>query len=160
MSGCTGILDDRKREAAEKIRGIIAKYGKESVRVDYATESARIKSLLEDLSDASLQASLDLFPDAQALIAALTEAENSFKALNTEYTQAKAAEKDKDAAYKIKKELLELINKQVLPYLSVMATAQPDIYGTFANQIEVELTRANASVSRAKAAETEAEREA
>lgn len=150
VTGYTAVIDDEKRAAAEKIKAVFDTYGLDTTRADYATESGKIKSLLEDLSGEAMLSAVSLLPELGALITALTQTEAEFKAKGTEYTQAKAADKSKDAAYLVKKELLEIINKQVLPYITVMSTADKTTWGAYATQVELAVTHANATVTRAK----------
>ncbi|MCR5725657.1 MAG: hypothetical protein K6G80_11285 [Treponema sp.] len=53
-----------------------------------------------------------------------------------------------DSASVIKKEMLAYLNDNLLPYLTVAAVVDQTGYGDLAEKVEIEVERANSSVSR------------
>ena len=137
-------------QKAELLYALYQKYGAESARKDFASQSADIDSFVIDAGTGEIKTAAQALPGVTEAIEALAEAERTFKALNTAYNAALVAEKQQESAYSLKLRLFEIINRQLFPYIEAMQIANPDAYGDLYARLENERKRANASVSRSK----------
>ncbi|HKJ78268.1 MAG TPA: DUF6261 family protein, partial [Prolixibacteraceae bacterium] len=128
--------DDSIRSAALNLLGIFDNYGLEMKEESYTTESALVNSLLNDYSKPKQQADIALVPQCAEYIAALQTAQTNFEDNRVAYEEARAEEGTLENATAIKKEVVGLVNKQLVPYLNVMAQLDDATYGNFARTVE------------------------
>lgn len=129
--------------AAALLLEITVKY-KGITTESYARESSLIKSLLEDLSAADAKTAIASLQGIGELVSALTAAQNEFDLANDAFNTATALKTR--SASSLKKPLLTLINDRIVPYLTAMKLAKPEIYGDFVSKVENEINRANQAV--------------
>ncbi|MDE5579809.1 MAG: hypothetical protein K2I95_00120 [Treponemataceae bacterium] len=145
LSGYGAIPIAAKKAAAERLLATYDKYGKSIVNETYARESSLIESMLEDFAAESLADSVKLLDGVGDLIASLRTAQDEFNAANDTATAALTAKGE--SAYSIKKPLLAAINEKLVPYLTAMGAVNAE-YADFAAKADVEIAKANASVSK------------
>ncbi len=146
IDGYTAIPFADQKEAAYAIKSIFDKYGKRIAIEPFAVESSLIESMLVDFSTPITIAAIQSLPGVAELIVKLRKAQDDFNAASDKQT-ANAADKPASAT-ELKKEMLTLLNDKLIPYLNTMMMANPDVFGTFAKQAEVEIDRANATVTK------------
>lgn len=132
------------QQAAATLLSILDKY-KRLPSENYASESALIKSLLEDLSAPNAKSAISLLYGIDELIRLLTYAQEKFDQTNDAYNAA-AANKT-DSATNLKKTACSLINDRLIPYLSAMRIAKP-AFSDFCAKLENEVNRANLTVTK------------
>ena len=138
-------MPNEKKAAAHKILAALAPYGLKIVTESYAMESASIRGLLNVLDADALKADIALLDGVSDVIKALREAEQEL--LEAGKTSIKASNEKNDSSYKVKKQLLDVFNSKLVPYLSGCAAIKPEKYAAFAADIGKLIDRANDSVS-------------
>ena len=145
---------EEEAAAALALKGVFDRYGRKIAADKNREESAKIESLLNDLEKADNAASLKKIHGGAEYAALLRSAEDGFKAASAEYTKAIVAASGEKSAYAQKRELMELLNSSVLPYVSAQAVVNPELYAPLLQEMETEIARANASVKSAKASKS------
>lgn len=135
---------------AAPLLAVFEGYGYKAVRANLATESTLIDSFRKDLSAEGMRGHIEALPGMEETLAALWEAEDAFKAQNLRNTQTAVATADQKSATELRKEILALINDKIAPYLNIMQQVSAATLGTFAQEMEKEISRANASVAARK----------
>ena len=148
VQGALGHPDPLVRTAAEKLFAILDRYSLAIVNENYVTESSLLGSLLEELSDASLETSVAAVSGCAELIASLKAAQDDFENVRTAYE----AEKDLDSktanATTLKKQLVLTINKKLVPYLQVVSENDEAKYGGLAGTLTQIIADNNAVVKK------------
>lgn len=111
-----------------KLATIFQKYGIKITRENYASQSNLIASMLEDFSAKEIQISIDALPGVREALAEIQTQQQAFALLRSEYEEALALQKGKASATSLKRPLLELINKKIIPYLYAMNIAEPEMF--------------------------------
>ena len=146
LDGYAAIPIVSKKEAAEKLRAIFAKYGKSITTANYASESSLIESLLEDFGKSDAQESAKVLDGVAEILEQIRTAQDAFVKASDEYTAASSAKAE--SASSLKKPLVSAINDRLVPYLTAMAMANGTVYGDFALKAEKEISRVNETVLR------------
>ena len=146
LDGYAAIPIPAKKDAAEKLRTVFAKYGKSITTANYASESSLIESLLEDFSKADAQESVKVLDGVAEILLQIRTAQDAFVKASDEYTASSSAKAE--SASSVKKPLVSAINDRLVPYLTAMAMANGTVYGDFALKAEKEISRVNETVSR------------
>ena len=146
LDGYAAIPIPAKKEAAEKLRAIFAKYGKSITSANYASESSLIESLLEDFSKAEAQESVKALDGVAEILGQIRTAQDEFVKASDDFTAASSAKTE--SASSVKKPLVSAINDRLVPYLTAMEMANGTVYADFALKIKKEISRVNETVSR------------
>lgn len=133
-----------KRNAAEQLLTVFAKYRKTITGESYANESSLIESMLEDFASADLTLAISELEGVDSLLKGIREAQNAFNTLNDEYV-ALCSAKGKSATL-LKRPLVTLINEKFVTYVGAMALANASLYADFASKAETEINRINDAV--------------
>jgi Family of unknown function (DUF6261) len=136
--GFTHHPDVAIKTAALKLDAIFEHYGLQLISKSYAIETSLIDSLMLEFEKADLQPSIAALPGLTQLIAELTAAELDFKTANVKFEEEKAEEGIKENASTVKKEVVSIINEQIVIYLRAMIQVDEPTYG--------ELTRTSAQI--------------
>lgn len=143
LTGYAAIPVAAKKAAAQNLLAVFNKYGKQITQKNFAEESSLIESLLEDFATESLKADVAALDGVGELISELRAAQDSFNRANDEYARANVNRGE--SATSIKKSLISVLNDNLVPYLSAVASLAG--YKDFAAQCEAEIAKANAAVS-------------
>lgn len=119
----------------EKLYTIFKKYGVKITTENYSSQSNLIDSLLKDFSATELQASITALSGVTEAIAKIRTEQENFATLRSQYEKATSESQAKANASSLRKPLLEVINKKVVPYLVAMSIADAEKYGAFANEV-------------------------
>lgn len=141
--------DDPIRNAALYILAIFDHYGLGIKDESYTRESSLLNSLLSDLSGSEALTNIRLIPQCDVYIAALQEAQNNFESNRLSFEEAQAEEGTRENASALKVQVVDLINKKVVPYLNVMAQLNDATYGSYARTV-VEIIGTNNEVVRTR----------
>lgn len=133
---------------AKKLMAVLNHYGLEITKESYATESSLISSLLIDLGNADLQASIAKLSGCAELIAALRTAEDIFEATRLQYDENKAGEGTLSSATNLKREAVKLINTKLVVYLRAMIQVNEEMYGAFARTVAEIIASNNVAVKK------------
>lgn len=135
VKGYTYNSDTAVRSAAELINDIYDQYGLNVTKEGYSQETAHIEALLMHLRTTEALAAIALLPGVTQGVANLTQSQAAFTTTYVSYESDKAEQDNYDSASVLKKELLDVINRQLIPYLQVMNTMNPDVYGEYTAQV-------------------------
>lgn len=148
VQGALGHPDPLVRTAAEKLFAIFDRYSLAIVNENYVTESSLLGSLLEELSDASLETSVAAVSGCTELIAALQAAQDDFENIRTAYEAEKDQDSKADSATTLKKQLLRTVNKKLVAYLQVVLENDEAKYGGLAGTLTQIIADNNAVVKK------------
>ncbi len=140
--------DPEIRAAAETIEAVFDKYGLSIVRKSYGVESALVNSLLIDLEDEALAASIAKIPGCAEIIAGLKMAQADFEETRITYEEDKGKEGMEESATTIKKAVLAIINDQVVVYLRAMSQVDPGLYGDLTRTLNEIISESNIQVKK------------
>lgn len=115
----------------EKLSAIFKKYGVKITDENYSSQSNLIDSLLTDFSASGVQASITALSGVTEAIANIRKSQTEFNTLRAEYEKALAQKGSEASASSLRKPLLEMINKKLVPYLVAMNIADADKFKTF-----------------------------
>lgn len=124
--------DETVKSSAAKIFDVVGTYKTDIVNESYATESSLIESMLTDLAAAELQSDVAGLPGLNQVIVSLRTAQDEFEQAQADYNDEKVKDSSFASATDIKKEILPVINNELIVYLTAMALAKSDEYGPFA----------------------------
>lgn len=119
----------------EKLSAIFQKYGVKITTENYSSQSNLIDSLLLDLSASELEASISALSGVSEAIAGIRTAQEHFAKVRSEYEKAFSEQQSKSTASSLRKPLLALINKKLIPYLVAMSLADANKYGAFVGEV-------------------------
>ncbi|RIY36896.1 hypothetical protein CKY20_05045 [Capnocytophaga canis] len=119
----------------QKIATIFKKYGVKITEENYSSESNLIDSLLKDLSVAEVQDSVTALSGVSEAIAQIRTTQEEFARLRLQYEEAFTENLSKVSASSLRKPLLELINKKLIPYLVAMTLVDGAKYTAFADKV-------------------------
>ncbi|GET29191.1 DUF6261 family protein [Prolixibacter sp. SD074] len=135
VQGGLGHPDPLVRGAAQKLFAILDKYSMAIINENYVTESSLLGSLLEELSDTSLETSIAAVSGCAELIAALQAAQDDFENIRTAYEKEKDLDSKTVNATTLKKQIVRTINKKLVPYLRVVSENDDAKYGGLAGTL-------------------------
>ncbi len=127
--------DPAIKSAAEIIETVFDKYGLSLTGESYATESSLINSLISDLGNPDLQASIVLLSGCAQIIENIKTAQENFAQTHIAYEAEKAEEGTLENASTIKKEVVSIINNRLVVYLRAMEQVDEATYGEFARTL-------------------------
>ncbi|GJQ04494.1 DUF6261 family protein [Capnocytophaga canimorsus] len=119
----------------QKIAAIFKKYGVKITEENYSSESNLIDSLLKDLSASEVQASVTALSGVSEAIATIRTTQEEFSKVRLQYEEAFTENHSKVSASSLRKPLLGLINKKLIPYLVAMTLVDGAKYTTFADKV-------------------------
>ena len=118
-----------------KIATIFKKYGVKITEENYSSESNLIDSLLKDLSASEVQASVTALSGVSEAITNIRTTQEEFSNVRLQYEEQFTENLSKVSASSLRKPLLELINKKMIPYLVAMTLVDKAKYSTFADKV-------------------------
>ena len=130
LSGYEVIPIESLQAHGSKLAEVFNKYGLKIIHENYSSQSNLIESLLSDLQAESLKLSVEALAGVSQAIANVRKGQDAFAKLRAEYEQAIVQRESLVSATKLRKPLLETINKTV-EYLSAMQMAYPEKYDAF-----------------------------
>ncbi|MFK8288235.1 DUF6261 family protein [Capnocytophaga canimorsus] len=118
----------------QKIVAIFKKYGVKITEENYSSQSNLVDSLLKDLSANEVQASVTALSGVSEAIAGIRTAQNNFNKVRSQYEKDFAQQQSKASASSLRKPLLQLINKKLIPYLVAMMLVDEAKYTAFVSE--------------------------
>jgi len=150
LSGYAAVPVDGWRQPAACLKRIFDKYGLRIVRERFCEKSSSIKSLLMDLDTEQSRADIVLLPGVGECVRRLRDAEDCFLKKSIENGECRCSRRMRKTATALKHELLDVINRQLVPYLNTMVMVNPQVYGTFASKVGGLIDDLNAAIARRK----------
>ena len=146
LKGYENIPLENLKTHAKKLAEIFKKYGVKITGENYASQSTLINSLLGDFSATELKPSIEALAGVKEALAEIQTKQNAFAALRSDYEKAQVSQKEKSSATSLRKPLLELINKKVVPYLVAMSVAQPELFKNLTAEASEIITSTNEAI--------------
>ena len=115
--------------AAKAVDKVFSRYGVEIVRDSYSEESTFIDSMLNDLAAEELTEAKALLPGLNTALTELQTAQDVFEQARVAYEKKAALDVNQDSATKIRKEVSDLVNNALVPYLRGMVVMNKEKYG-------------------------------
>lgn len=131
LKGYENIPIQNLQNHAQKLIVVFNKYGVKITAENYASQSNLIMSMLEDFSAEELKVSIEALAGVKEALAEIQTKQAAFAQLRETYESALASQKEKATATSLRKPLLDLINKTLIPYLIGMTIAQPELFKEF-----------------------------
>lgn len=135
LKGYENIPIENLRNHAKKLITIFNKYGVKITKENYTSQSNLIASLLEDFSAEHLKDSIEALSGVKEAITNIKTTQETFAKERSKYENELVSQKGKASATSLRKPLLELINKKIIPYLSAMEIAQPEVFKEFVAKV-------------------------
>ena len=146
LKGYENIPLENLKAHAKKLRDIFKKYGVKMTGENYASQSTLINSLLGDFSATELKPSIEALTGVKEALAEIKTKQEAFASIRSDYEKAQATQKEKQSATSLRKPLLELINKKVVPYLVAMSIAQPELFKNLTAEASEIITSTNEAI--------------
>ena len=146
LKGYENIPLENLKTHAKKLAEIFKKYGVKITGENYASQSTLINSLLGDFSATELKPSIEALAGVKEALAEIQTKQDAFAALRSDYEKAQVSQKEKSSATSLRKPLLELINKKVVPYLVAMSIAQPELFKNLTAEASEIITSTNEAI--------------
>lgn len=140
--------DPAVKAAAETVNKVLDHYGMSILVESYAIESSLIGSLLGDLAKPEVQTAIAALSGLAELVAALQAAQDDFEAARIAYEEEKGQETTQVNATALKREVVGIINNQLVVYLRAMAQVNDAVYGPFARTLSEIIADNNEAVKR------------
>ena len=146
LKGYENIPLENLKTHAKKLAEIFKKYGVKITGENYASQSTLINSLLGDFSATELKPSIEALAGVKEVLVEIQTKQDAFAALRSDYEKAQVSQKEKSSATSLRKPLLELINKKVVPYLVAMSVAQPELFKNLTAEASEIITSTNEAI--------------
>lgn len=117
-----------------KIFSVFKKYGVKMIEENYSSKSNLTHSLLKDLSASENQASISELLGVSEAIEAISTTQEEFAKVRSKYENDFTENNKKIAASSVRKQILELINKKLIPYLIAMTLSDGAKYTAFVDK--------------------------
>ncbi len=115
--------------SANNLLAIFSKYGLKITQTSYASESALMDSLLEDMAAPEVQNDIANLSGCAEIITELQTTQDEFKSAHFSWEEKKAQEGLSLCATDIKKKVISCVNEKIIPYLKAMQLANGAVYG-------------------------------
>jgi hypothetical protein len=123
------------QSAAAELMTIFDNYGLSITEESYSTESSLVNSLLADFSAPGPLAAIPLLPGCAVQIAALQAAQDDFEATRIVYDQQRGGESTEANATTLKKDVVKVINEQLVIHLRSKILEDEATYGDFVRTV-------------------------
>ena len=142
----THFRDGAVRDSATILMEVVDRYGWELIGRSYDDQTSYTMAMLSDFTKEELKPHIDMLPNVQMLLDNLQESNNSVKARMAESRTLKYDSHDDKSAYILKRELRILINKVIIPHVTVMAKSNPETYKDFCDTLHTIIEEMNDNV--------------
>jgi len=143
-------------EAAQKVMNVLNNYGLEIFSMSYAIESSKINSMLLQLEAPEVKEAITKLSGVAEVVAELKKAQEEFEAIFIHSQKNKSESFNSDNATDLRKEIVDILNNQLIPYLNGMMAVDAAKYGSFVHELASHITLNNSKVkTRARRQKTE-----
>lgn len=148
LLGYSSMVTPSIKENGDKLYEVFMKYGVKITKENYSSKSSLIESLLNDLEAPELSEAVMGLVGVSEVIEKLKNEQKAFTSLRVDYNKELAVQKNSKKASEIRKPLIEIINKKIVPYVSAMSIANERKYLHFYNVVSEVIDNMNTSVKR------------
>lgn len=131
----TYVRSEDIRDSAIVLKDILDRYGLDIVHRSLNDQTTLTRAMISDFRSDEIKGHVDNIPEVSALVDNLEETNNMVSSRMLEVIDIKEANVNEKPASVLSKELKDIINKVIMPYLSAMAGANPELYESFNNDI-------------------------
>ena len=131
LKGYKTIPLDTLKAYGVQLSAVFKKYGTSIAKKSYSEETHLIESLLKDLQNPNLSASITALTGVSEAIADLRNKQNAFAEVRAKYDDSMAQHQTLPSASSLKKPLYELINNKIIIYLNAMEVVEKEKFGSF-----------------------------
>ena len=143
---------EEEAENAQAVFDVLQEFGRGIVSEKFSVQYSKTDDMLHRLSQGKTADAVKAVRGMAERIEKVRQAAEDFSLLQKKMTQNAAAEKVK-ATYLIRKEIVSLVNNEILPYVSAMSVVESEKYQPFFEEINKEIKRVNLSLK--QSAQTE-----
>ncbi len=115
-------------EAASVVAEVLDKFGSETIGMAYATESANINAMLQDLKKPEVEEAIASLSDFGYLVKQLEAAQREFETAFLQYVSMKIEKEKLLSATKLRFIILTQINDEIVMYLNGVVLSSPELY--------------------------------
>ncbi len=119
------------KSAGEVIRKLFEKYGLEIMRYSYAEQSSAINHLLNEMQEPENSASVTDIPGLLLALEELEEVHTDFEQSETNWKMVRGKESVVSTPTEYKREILEHLNRVMIPYINVVNQINGSAYNGF-----------------------------
>lgn len=148
LLGYSSMVTPSIKENGDKLYEVFMKYGVKITKENYSSKSSLIESLINDLEAPELSEAVMGLVGVSEVIEKLKNEQKAFTSLRVDYNNELAVQKNSKKASEIRKPLIEIINKKIIPYISAMSIANNGKYLHFYNVVSEVIDNMNTSVKR------------
>lgn len=138
--------DAATKASGEKVSAVFNRYGLKITNESYLNETNLIDALLMDFQAAEIKSAIDGLAGVKDAVSTLSAAQEEFRSVQNTYQDDKAKHNTTESASTLRKPLLDLINKQLMPYLTALQMANKEKYAAFVQSVETIFDNANRSI--------------
>lgn len=146
LKGYEAIPVEDLKYHGEKLASIFKKYGVKILEENYSSQSNLIDSLLLDFASNEIKESIKALPGISEAIQNIKKAQSEFAKVRSEYERSLSSNSLISTASSLKKPLLDLINKKLIPYLSAMKIANEENYFSFIGEVSQIIESSNETI--------------
>ena len=157
ISGNTHHPDSTISKPALQIQAILDKYGLEIVKENYSSESSMLTSFINEMKSDVIQQALQPISGGLASFKALEKSQNNFDTTFIDHKEDKASEGTYRNASTLKREVIKIINNQLIGYLNTLQQIDEENFGEFARQVDQLITDNNQIVKQRLKLDTDKE---
>jgi hypothetical protein len=136
------------KESATVLLKIFDKYGMETVSKSYNEESSNITNIIKEFKTPDAQEHAINIQGLPIAIEELDISQGRFDQAMIKWQSDKGSDKAKVNDTKVRKDLMNTLNKKFIPYLDVMNGINSDLYGSFTNSVAEIINDNNENVKR------------
>lgn len=146
LKGYEYIPVENLRNHAQKLITIFKKYGVKITAENYSSKSNLIMSMIDDFSAENLKNSIEELVGIKEALTEIKAKQTAFAQIRETYEEALAIQKEKASATSLRKPLLDLMNRKMIPYLVAMNIAQPELFKEFIGKVSEIVNSTNEAV--------------
>lgn len=149
LKGYSSLLIESKKEAAAYFLEIINRHGgKKVTSLPYDEETSTLLSIEKEFSSEEAKAKFKEVEGCEELAEKLFAANHAMKSLSIKNEKSTAEQKAELSSTNLKKEVLTYLNEQIFSYLAWAKNSEGGELAIFANEAEIAVNKANASISK------------
>lgn len=136
--------------ATNTVKNVFDKYTTSITKESYIVQSSLANSLINDLQKQEIMEAMNKIPTCTDLFNRIVQTQRDFEKSLTNYEILSSKDKEVISAYKLKAEVIQIINEELVVYLNGIVLSQPEKYSNLCAAIEKAINRNNKAVKNRK----------